>query len=157
MLGLEPKTIVRVEIDHDERYSRLVGINCHLIVSTSYPLSTTMLVANTSRTALQSVARPLTRSLHSSRVVRAASSSSAADEEYPAEGFGAPIWRYTIGSLVAGFGLYHLSEMYGQPKASSAVPSGDDAEVEQPWLTRYIAYWTTPTSVWRDNTAKHLG
>ncbi|ETS61684.1 hypothetical protein PaG_04183 [Moesziomyces aphidis] len=112
------------------------------------------------------------RSLHTTRTVRAGASSSsssaaAADEEYPSEGFGAPIWRYTFLGAIAAFGLYRISTLHADPHPSRASSSGrsapgneseDDLHVEgqKPWLTRYIEHWTTPSSVWKERNARHL-
>lgn len=114
------------------------------------------MVAQASRIALRraAAAQPLVRTLHSSRVVRAgaSSSSSAAEQEYPAEGFGAPIWKYSIAAVIVGFGAYRFSAVYGEPRP---VAAGEDPE--QPWLTRYIANWLVPANTWRDRSNKHLG
>ncbi|CBQ72395.1 conserved hypothetical protein [Sporisorium reilianum SRZ2] len=109
------------------------------------------------------------RSLHSTRIVRggASSSSTAADDEYPSENFGAPIWRYTFLGAIAAFGLYRISTLHADPHPSRASSSGRSApgnesednlhvEGEKPWLTRYIEHWTTPSSVWKERNARHL-
>lgn len=108
------------------------------------------------------------RSLHSTRIVRAgASSSSAADEEYPSENFGAPIWRYAFLGAIATFGLYRISTLHADPHPSRASSSGRSApgnesednfhdDDAKPWLTRYIEHWTTSPSVWKERNARHL-
>ncbi|CCF49653.1 hypothetical protein NDA11_003826 [Ustilago hordei] len=111
------------------------------------------------------------RSLHSTRIVRAgtsSSSASAADEEYPSENFGAPIWRYTFLGAIAVFGLYRISTLHADPHPSRASSSGRSAPgnesednlhsegQQKPWLTRYIEHWSTPTSVWKERNARHL-
>ncbi|PWZ02157.1 hypothetical protein BCV70DRAFT_198439 [Testicularia cyperi] len=112
------------------------------------------------------------RSLHTTSAVRgdasaSSSSTAAAEEEYPAETFGAPIWRYTILGLIAGFGLYRISTLHADPHPSRASSSGRSApgnesednlhdQIEKPWLTRYIEAWTAPTSVWKERNARHL-
>lgn len=111
------------------------------------------------------------RTIHSTRIARAgasSSSSSAAEEDYPAETFGAPIWRYTILGAVAVFGLYRISTLHADPHPSRASSSGRSAPgnesednlhtqgEQKPWLTRYIENWSTPTSVWKERNARHL-
>ncbi|GAK63140.1 uncharacterized protein PAN0_002d1343 [Moesziomyces antarcticus] len=119
-----------------------------------------------------SLASASARSLHTTRTVRAGASSSsssaaAADEEYPSEGFGAPIWRYTFLGAIAAFGLYRISTLHADPHPSRASSSGRSApgnesednlhvEGQKPWLTRYIEHWTTPSSVWKERNARHL-
>ncbi|CDU25720.1 uncharacterized protein SPSC_05891 [Sporisorium scitamineum] len=130
-------------------------------------VATTHMLPRSAHT-LTAAAAGSVRSIHSTRIVRGASSSSAAaDEEYPSENFGAPIWRYTFSGAIAAFGLYRISTLHADPHPSRASSSGRSApgnesednlhlEGEKPWLTRYIEHWTTPSSVWKERNARHL-
>lgn len=78
-------------------------------------------------------------------------------------GFGAPIWRNTILLLVAGFGVYRFSNLHSEPHSSRASSSGRSApgnesedSHEAPFITRYLAQFITPPSVYKERNERHL-
>lgn len=182
MDGLQPKRLVWNPVAVGEmwfhRHHPELPISTYLTSPRLHTFSTNMVATSTASMALRraalrtpmSAAAPV-RSLHSTRIVRggasSSSSASAADEEFPSENFGAPIWRYTFLGAIAVFGLYRISTLHADPHPSRASSSGRSApgnesednlhvEGEKPWLTRYIEHWTTPSSVWKERNARHL-
>ncbi|KDN51380.1 hypothetical protein K437DRAFT_254787 [Tilletiaria anomala UBC 951] len=127
--------------------------------------------ARASRSTTSSRATPLTAiaaphafssSSRQSADAHSSSPSSSGDEYVTNEGFSAPIWRNTFFLLIAGVVAYRLSEM--QASTSSAHSShvnadehddSEEAADTRPFLTRYIAYYTTPADVWKRRNAKH--
>ncbi|KDQ21684.1 hypothetical protein BOTBODRAFT_26110 [Botryobasidium botryosum FD-172 SS1] len=65
--------------------------------------------------------------------------------EHTHEGFSAPIWRNTAIISVVAFAAYRLAP-HPDPHAT----------VEEPFLTRYLSHWTTPSTVWKERNARHL-
>ncbi|PWN50998.1 hypothetical protein IE53DRAFT_69029 [Violaceomyces palustris] len=109
------------------------------------------------------------RSIHSSSCLRdshaSTSSHSSDSEEYPQEGFSAPFWRNTLLALLAGVGIYRFSDIHSTSHPSKGSSSGlpvpsekaeEEEEDTRPFLTRYMDYYFTPSSVWKERNLKHL-
>ncbi|KAN0060358.1 hypothetical protein ACQY0O_007687 [Thecaphora frezii] len=122
-----------------------------------------------SRSTMASSSFQAVRSLHTTKPIKAAHSSTASssDDEYPAEGFTSPLWGYTLLAGLAGVAVYRISTLHADPHPSRASSSGRSApgnesednlhaDEAKPWLTRYIEHWTTPTSVWKERNLRHL-
>jgi hypothetical protein len=86
-------------------------------------------------------------------------------------GFNAPIWRNTILLLVAAVGIYRVSTLHGDiPSITRSVDpdaasehgdededeGGSSGEDNRPFLTRYIDYYSTPSTVWKERNERHL-
>ncbi|KAE8209489.1 hypothetical protein CF319_g2762 [Tilletia indica] len=84
-------------------------------------------------------------------------------EEYPREDFSSPFFRNTIIVLGAGAVIYKVSAINENLHASRASSSGkssfqdaEHAEKTKPWLTRYMEYYTTPTSTYKETNMQWL-
>ncbi|PWN90094.1 hypothetical protein FA10DRAFT_104031 [Acaromyces ingoldii] len=89
------------------------------------------------------------------------------DETYPSEGFSAPIWRNTVLFVIAATGIYRFSNLHADPHPSRASSSGRSApgneseddehdDDNRPFLTRYMDYYFTPASFWKERNERHL-
>jgi hypothetical protein len=82
-------------------------------------------------------------------------------------GFSAPIWRNTLLFVVAFTGIYRFSTVHGEASPARSSSSGHSApgnesedgtntDDNRPFLTRYMDYYSTPASVWKERNERHL-
>jgi hypothetical protein len=82
-------------------------------------------------------------------------------------GFSAPIWRNTLLFAVAFAGIYRFSNIDADAHPARSSSSGHSApgneseddlhdEDNRPFITRYIDYYSTPSSVWKERNERHL-
>lgn len=68
--------------------------------------------------------------------------------------------------LIAGVGFYRVSTLHGDAPSTQHSEPVDGSEQEQnhekdeednrPFITRYIDYYSTPSSVWKERNERHL-
>lgn len=79
-------------------------------------------------------------------------------------GFNTPIWRNTILLMIGAVGIYRVSTLHGDiPTITRSVDPDshdeegqEDGEDKRPFLTRYIDYYSTPSTVWKERNERHL-
>lgn len=78
-------------------------------------------------------------------------------------GFNTPIWRNTILLMIGAVGVYRVSTLHGDiPSTTRSIDPDsskeDDGEGEdnRPFLTRYMDYYSTPSSFWKERNERHL-
>ena len=115
-------------------------------------------IASSSRTSLESQTRSLT-STATNRAGAGHAASSTDDQDYTTnETFGSPIWRNTILLIVGSFVGYRAWQVTQRHNSSSSHDSDSEqgAEAKLPWLTRYMAYYTTAPEVWKERSSAHF-